>query len=90
MPTLADGEIMNVIVSDGDEATRWEHVSVSLPTRCPHWVEMSRIKNLFWDPGECVVQYHPPERDYVNDHEFCLHLWKPIDEAIPTPPTGAV
>ena len=44
-----------------DAQTDWEHVSVSLPDRCPTWEEMCFIKDLFWNSDECVVQYHPPK-----------------------------
>jgi hypothetical protein len=33
---------LRVIASDG---MGWEHVSVSLPHRCPHWREMRFIKS---------------------------------------------
>jgi hypothetical protein len=68
----------------------WDHVSVSLKNRCPNWEEMSFIKDLFWKPSECVVQYHPAENDYVNIHPNCLHMWKPLHEDLPTPPIGFV
>lgn len=68
----------------------WEHVSVSLADRCPTWDEMCHVKAVFWQPQECVMQLHPPEDDYVNCHPFCLHLWKPIGEDIPRPPSVMV
>lgn len=71
------------VVSDG---LGWEHVSVSLPTRCPTWEEMCFIKDKFWDKGDCVVQYHPAEKDHVNYHPYCLHLWRPMGLSIPKPP----
>lgn len=74
---------LNVIAGDGDG---WEHVSVSMPHRCPSWGEMCHVKNLFWDPSDCVVQYHPPEKDWVNNHSYCLHLWRPKGPQVPTPP----
>ena len=74
---------LRVIVSDGLD---WEHVSVSLPTRCPTWDEMCRVKALFWDVEDCVMQLHPPESDWVNNHSYCLHLWRPIGLEIPRPP----
>lgn len=74
---------MRVIISNGGG---WEHVSVSLPHRCPTWGEMCMIKNLFFNKDETVIQYHPAESEYVNAHEYCLHLWRPINEKIPTPP----
>lgn len=40
----------------------WEHVSVSFASRCPTWDEMCEVKDIFWTPEECVVQYHPPAK----------------------------
>jgi hypothetical protein len=73
---------LNVIAS---AEMGWEHVSVSTPTRCPTWEEMCQIKDLFWDDTDCVVQYHPPRSEYVNNHPYCLHLWKPIGIPMPMP-----
>jgi hypothetical protein len=64
----------------------WEHVSVSLPNRCPTWPEICLVKDMFWPEDQAVVQYHPRTSEYVNWHPFCLHLWRPINQAIPTPP----
>ena len=64
----------------------WEHVSVSMKNRCPTWEEMCLVKNIFWNPDECVVQYHPPEKEYVNCYPHCLHLWKKIGSDFETPP----
>lgn len=72
------------IASDGDG---WEHVSVSLKHRCPNWKEMCFIKNLFWDEEDCVVQFHPPKSEYVDNCETCLHLWKLAGEEIKRPPS---
>lgn len=55
--------------------------------RCPTWVEMCFIKSLFWDDDDVVVQFHPAKKEHVNLHEFCLHLWRPLDQTIPTPPS---
>lgn len=64
----------------------WEHVSVSLPNRCPTWEEMCMIKDLFFEPEELVVQYHPPASDHINNHNYCLHLWRNAEKEIPMPP----
>jgi len=66
----------------------WEHVSVSLQHRIPTWAEMCKVKDLFWDEDEVVVQYHPRKEDYVNNHQHCLHLWRHVDMI--TPPTELV
>ena len=65
----------------------WDHVSVSWPNRCPTWDEMCRVKDIFFRKDEVCVQYHPAEKDYVNFHPYCLHIWKPQEQEIPTPPT---
>ena len=70
-----DGTLLHVIADDGAESD-WEHVSVSLPDRCPTWEEMCRVKDLFWPPDETVIQFHPRKTRYVNLHPFCLHLWR--------------
>lgn len=81
------------IVSDGFEWERlgldlpaWEHVSVSTAVRCPTWGEMCYIKQLFWDAEDVVMQLHPRESEYVNQHPYCLHLWHPVGVEIPAPP----
>lgn len=53
--------------------------------KLPNWREMCAVKDLFWDPEDCVVQYHPPHSEYVNCWEV-LHLWRPIEGEIPRPP----
>ena len=78
---------MRIIVSWGGG---WDHVSVSLPDRCPTWQEMCAVKRMFWRDDEWVVQFHPAASEYVNNHPHCLHLWKPQDQAMPTPPSEFV
>jgi hypothetical protein len=73
-----------VIASDGMD---WEHVSVSINNvdRCPKWNEMCKIKEMFFEDDEVVMQLHPKKSEYVNLHEYTLHLWRPINQKIPTP-----
>lgn len=72
-----------VMASNGDG---WDHVSVSLNNRCPNWEEMNYIKDLFFREDECVMQLHPPKEEYVNNHPYCLHIWRPQEQEIPRPP----
>lgn len=77
-----------IIASNGEG---WDHVSVSSRNRCPNWTEMDYIKRMFFKPEECVIQYHVPEADHhINVHPYCLHLWRPQNEKIPTPPKDMV
>jgi len=86
------GRELRIIASSGDEELQifWEHVSVSLPNRCPNWPEMSFVKDLFWNEEETVMQLHPPKSQWINNHPFCLHLWRPLNAEIPLPPSETV
>jgi hypothetical protein len=68
----------------------WDHVSVSLPRRCPNWPEMEFVKRLFFRDDEAAMQLHPPLSDYVSCHPYCLHIWRPTEAAIPLPPSSFV
>lgn len=74
---------LTVLVGTGDG---WEHVSVSRKSKVPSWEDMQRIKDLFWDEEDCVMQLHPPKSEYVNCHPNVLHLWRPLTARIPQPP----
>ena len=75
---------LNFIMSWG---AGWEHCSVSIPTRCPSWEQMCAIKELFWEDDEECMQLHPAKKDYINNMPYCLHIWRPINEKIPMPPS---
>lgn len=79
-----ESNIIGVLASDGMD---WDHVSVSLNNRTPNWKEMCMVKDLFFSKDECVIQYHPSEKEYINNHPYCLHLWRPQKDIIPIPPS---
>lgn len=85
------GEQLCIVASAADPDDKmsegWEHVSVSTRRRLPNWTEMCFVKDLFWEPDECVVQFHPPRSEYVNNHPNCLHLWRLKDGSFPMPPS---
>lgn len=86
---VAKPTMLRVIASRGegqDQFDDWDHVSVSLPDHCPSWSQMSFIKDLFFEPHEVAMQLHPVS-EYVNNHPYCLHLWRPLRAAIPLPPS---
>lgn len=82
MIRLRHSQTAFVIASDG---AGWEHVSVSRTDRCLTWEEMCQVKAMFWAEDDCVLQFHPPQSEYVNNHPYCLHLWRPIGVAVPMP-----
>lgn len=79
--------ILRIIASSSEG---WDHVSVSLPDRCPTWEEMDYIKRLFFKPDECAIQYHVPVSDHISVHPYCLHLWRPHSVMIQMPPKWMV
>ncbi len=80
---------LKAVVSDGGG---WDHVSVTSVkgSRYPTWEEMCKVKDLFWDDEDSVIQYHPPKSEYVNNHSKCLHLWCSQDYEFPRPPPEMV
>lgn len=82
------GRWLFIIACDGEE-TGWEHVSVTTEHKgkCATWPEMAFVKALFWSAEEAVMQLHPPQSEYVNNHDSCLHLWRPTQASIPLPPS---
>lgn len=83
------GEELKIVASGADDmiSQGWEHVSISTRRRPPNWREMCFVKDLFWSEEECVIQFHPPRSEYVNNHPHCLHLWRPVDDHIRLPPS---
>ena len=77
------GQVLYFVASWGGG---WDHVSVSLRNRCPTWDEMCQVKDIFFSPDECCIEYHPARKDYVNVYPFCLHIWRPQETEIPKPP----
>lgn len=56
----------------------WEHVSIA-PAKSritPSWDDMCRLKEMFFEDDEAVIQIHPPKAEYVNNKPNCLHLWR--------------
>ena len=78
---------LNFIFSVADG---WEHLSVSTPTRCPTWEEMQFMKEVFWKDNEVCYQLHPAKENYINNHPYCLHIWRKIGNDPELPPTWMV
>jgi hypothetical protein len=82
---------IRVIASSGKDQTednfKWDHVSASLPDRCPTWEEMDYLKRLFFKPDEVCFQLHMPPNENISNHPYCLHIWRPLEAKIPLPPS---
>ncbi len=53
----------------------WLHLSCSHPDRLPTWYELKHAKEDFIGKDKRAFQILPPEKEYVNTHPNCLHLW---------------
>lgn len=81
---VLDTHLLRCIASDG---MGWQHVSVTEEgsPKPPSWSIMCKIKDLFFEPEDWVVQYHPAKSEYVNNHPGCMHLWRPTTQMLPVP-----
>lgn len=64
----------------------WDHVSASFRNRTPTWEEMAEIKEMFFRKEETAVQFHPAAAEYINQHPYCLHIWKKQGQQHELPP----
>lgn len=67
-------------------ACGFEHLSVSTTVKTPTWEQMCKMKDIFWKEDEVCMQLHPAKENYINNMDYCLHIWRPTNQKIPTPP----
>lgn len=67
-------------------ACGFEHLSVSTTVKTPTWEQMCKMKDIFWNEDEVCMQLHPAKENYIDNMSYCLHIWRPINKEIPTPP----
>lgn len=67
-------------------ACGFEHLSVSTTVKTPTWEQMCKMKDIFWREDEVCMQLHPAKENYINNMSYCLHIWRPTNQEIPTPP----
>jgi hypothetical protein len=84
-----EGELWHVMISD---QMGWKHLSVTNAQKkmLPSWTVLGRLKDLFYGDDEWACQFFPAKEDYIDDHPFCLHIWKPLDEELPRPSIALV
>lgn len=70
-----------VIFSVEDHATgRWKHASITVEDKgLPTWGDVQLMKDDFFGPDAYAIQILPPEKEQVNVHEYCMHLWQYLD-----------
>lgn len=70
----------------------WEHVSVHPYVKriMPSWDDMCKLKDIFFEDSEAVIQIHPPKDQYVSNLNNCLHLWRCSMKEMVLPPSCLV
>ncbi len=67
------------LVTCGLEGGRW-HMAISTRTRVPTWDEMKYAARKVMPTDVYYVLCFPPDRDWMNVHDYCLHLMETRDE----------
>ena len=60
---------------------RWRHASITYREKAtlPTWGDIRMMKDDFFGTDVFAIQILPPDRDYVNVHVYCMHLWQYLD-----------
>jgi len=62
------------------DGKNWVHLSVSRRKTLPSWAELKQVKDLFLGVNALAIQVLPPKDEFVNDYEYCLHVYQCLDE----------
>jgi hypothetical protein len=60
------------------DAGLW-HISISRKDRLPSYEELKDVRYQYLPDVPYMVQIFPSQEDFVNLHNYCLHLWEPKD-----------
>ena len=77
---------MSVIVTEeSHEGKWWQHVSCAFNKKgkLPSWNDLKEVKNIFIGRFKKAIQILPNEKNYVNIHPQCLHLFHCPDDGLP-------
>lgn len=59
------------------------HLSIAHPDRYPTWDEVADARYELIPDGVTMAMLLPPAGEYVNVHDYCLHLWQIDDRRAP-------
>jgi len=63
----------------------WLHVSLSFPDRLPTFSEVASVKLAFIGKFHYAAMIFPPQKYYVNQHPFVLHIFACPNDEWPLP-----
>lgn len=71
--------IVTIDLLDAAKSGHWLHLSVSRPRRLPTWPDMVSAAHGLGYAERAFVQLVPPRENWINIHEFTLHLLSRLD-----------
>lgn len=84
VPSPSDAEALRVVAATLKD---WDRVSVAHRKRAPNAAEMGKVRDMFFGPGEVVVQFHHPGGRDAGEPGNILHLWRVRSAKVAFPPT---
>ena len=78
---VLDGLQVFFSLEDRGEDGIWLHLSMTSLNRGrlpPSWKQLTQTKDLFFG-DEVAIQLLPKQKDYLNVHGGCLHLFRRVD-----------
>jgi hypothetical protein len=63
----------------------WLHISIASPDKLPAWAELVAAKEWIAGTERYGYQVVPPRSRYVNQHEFAVHVFVPVEGEPPLP-----
>lgn len=84
-----DGLAVIVSTAQYEDGREWMHISVSRKDRLPSWDDLKHVKEVIVGNDRYAYQVFPPASQYVNIHQFCLHMWAPLTGSLPVPEFGS-
>jgi hypothetical protein len=70
--------VNDVRAKDGT-AKQWLHLSVSRKSKMPSYEDLVMVRRFFMDESKPSYQVFPAKAEHRNMHDYCLHLWMPLE-----------
>lgn len=89
---IYQGQVRRYLRSDGmsiicgmenHDGKWWLHVSCAKPDSLPTWEDFKEVKAIFIGRDKKAIQILPNEKEYVNIHPYCLHLYHCGNDDLP-------
>ena len=75
-----DGLVVIISCSIEKDGNSWVHLSLSRKKSVPTWIDLVKVKEIFLGAEALALQVLPPRSEWVNVHEFCLHLYQCLED----------